>query len=286
LNLSRPPFQIIPGQPPEDAAAEIVAAFLSIESLPLKTSRVFKTLTDCLDLERGEPLFAAGCDLAETIDATAAVHDRPYHNSQHCCEVMLSSYFLALTAGLKQQQTAEIVLAALGHDFRHDGKAGGDIPFQLERNSVNQAGAFLLASGMDAARQRKFAALILATNTTIGLPIALACHAHHSRGAPLPEIPPSAPELTELGNDPLTAMQALILCEADILPSIGLTIGYALKLQEKLAIEWGVHLGLEDKLRFIEKQRHSFLAGNYFNPNIDKLKLTMLQRLHKINHEA
>lgn len=280
MNLSRPPFQIVPGQSAEDAAAEIVAAFLSIESLPLKTSRVFKMLSDCLGLEPEELSIAVGSSLAEAVDATAALHDKPYHSSQHCCEVMLSSYFLSLLGGLDKQETAEIVLAALTHDFQHDGKPNGDIPFRLERNSVNKAEPYLAKAGMDKTRRQKLAALTLATSTAIGLPIARACHAHHAQGAPLPEIPPSAPELAELGNDPLTAIQALILCEADILPSIGLTTDYALKLQEKLSIEWGARLGLEDKLRFIDNQRHTFFADNYFNPNIDKIRQEILKRLH------
>lgn len=279
LNLFRPPFRIIPEQSAEDAAIDIVNAFKSIESLPDKVSKVFKTITDCLCIEALDPLNIAGHSLAEVIDGAAHIQDKPYHNSQHTCEVMLSSYFLSLLGGLKKQETAEIILAALVHDFQHDGKFNGDILFRLERFAVNEVAPYLSAAKIPPIQQKKISALILATEIVIGGAIVQASHIYHIHGGTLPKIPTAAPELREICDDPKISIQALVLCEADILPSIGLTFDYALKLQDKLAKEWGARLGLEDKLKFIDNMCHAFIVGDFFNSNVEKLRLDLLQKL-------
>jgi hypothetical protein len=253
---------------------------MSIETFPDKVHRVFKEITGCIGTEPLDPLIVAGHSLAQAIDDAAYIQDKPYHNSQHTCEVMLSSYFISLLGGLNKQETAEIVLAALIHDFQHDGKFNGDILFRLERSAVNEAAPYLSAAKMPLSQQKKIAALILATEIFIGGDIAHASHTYHNHGGTFPDIPSAAPELREICEDPAQSIQALILCEADILPSIGLTTDYAFRLQEKLAMEWGMTLGLEDKLRFIDTQCHAFIIGHFFNPNIDKLRLEILRRLH------
>jgi hypothetical protein len=238
-------------------------------------------IAECLDLEECDHLIVAGYRLARTFDDTASLYDHPYHNSQHTCEVMLSSYFLSLLRGLNKHETAEIILAALIHDFQHDGRINGDVSFRLERHAINEATPYLLATEITEVQQRNIAALILSTDITIGLNIARASYAHHVHGSSLPKIPQVASELEAVCKDPLKSIQALILCEADILPSVGLTIEYALRLQEKLSIEWGTSLGLEDKLRFINKSCHTFIIGNFFNPNVEKLRLEILRRLQQ-----
>lgn len=279
LNLHRPPFRIIPEQSAEEAAIDIIDAFISIESLPNKVSRVFKTITDCLGIEPLDPLSIAGHRLAEAIDDAAPIQDKPYHNSQHTCEVMLTSYFLSLLGGLKKQETAEIVLAALVHDFRHDGKFNGDILFRLERYAVDEAMPYLSAARMPMAQQKIISALILATEIVIGGAIVQASYTYHIHGGSFPKIPSAAPELRQICENPTTSIQALILCEADILPSIGLTTDYAFQLQDKLAEEWGTRLGLEDKLKFIDNMCHAFIVGGFFNINVEKLRLDILQKL-------
>ena len=133
MNSFRPPFRIIPGQSAEDAAVDIVDTFISIETFPDKVHRVFKEITGCIGTGPLDPLIVAGYSLAKAIDDAADIQDKPYHNSLHTCEVMLSSYFISLLAGLNKQETAEIILAALIHDFQHDGQINGDILFRLER---------------------------------------------------------------------------------------------------------------------------------------------------------
>jgi hypothetical protein len=84
--------------------------------------------------------------------------------------------------------------------------------------------------------------------------------------------PPQAPELQRLAHDPLLALLARLLCEADVLPSIGLTSDHGLRLQALLAEEWGRTLGKADKLRFIEESLSLGVVGAFFQPNVQRLR--------------
>ncbi|MGJ0516864.1 MAG: hypothetical protein ACR65O_14070 [Methylomicrobium sp.] len=224
-------------------------------------------------------MVAAGHRLAKAIDHDDPRFKPPYHNQQHVCEVMLCSHYLALRLKINKGETIEILLAALFHDFRHDSESLGNSPFCLERNSFNLAEPYLFDAGVTPSQRRKLAALVLATNPRVGLPVAHACYRHYQDGAPLPEIPASAPELAYLCVNGTVAKQALLLCAADLLPSLGLTIDYALMLQKKLALEWRTTLGVEDKLRFIDNTRHIFIVCDFFMPNIDRLRAYLLAQL-------
>lgn len=279
MDAARPPFRLDPAQSIDAAAVEIVHLFRAIEHLPDKVGLVFRTLVDCLALAPNNVYAQAGLRLAEAIDRDGPRFDLPYHNRQHACEVMLCCRYLALTLGLPPQATLEIILAALFHDYRHDGKSHGRIPFRLERRSVNLAQPYLLAAGLNPAQCRKLKALVLATHHAAGVTVALAYYRHHSRQGPRPEAPACAPELTELdGID--SATHALTLCLADVLPSLGLTIDHALHLQEKLAQEWDKPLGVEDKLRFIEHTQPLFAVCDRFIPNVMRLKNHLLSIRH------
>jgi len=284
LNIARPPFRVDSAQTAEEAGVEIVQAFLAIENLPEKVSRIFATLLSCLDAAPDDPLAVAGRRLARAIDHDDPRLDHPYHNQQHVCEVMLCCHYLARRLNLDRRETLEILLASLFHDFRHDGTRNGGLPFRLERNSVILAEPYLLAAGVTPTQRRKLAALVLATHPGAGQPVAHASYNHHHHRVPLPEIPAAAPELTALRSRP-AADHALILCAADILPSIGLTIAYALALQEKLAKEWGADLGTEDKLRFIDSSLPIFAVCDFFAPNIHRLRAYLMDQL-QTQHDA
>jgi hypothetical protein len=222
---------------------------------------------------------AAGYRLAKAIDHDDPRFKPPYHNQQHVCEVMLCSHYLALRLKLNKGETTEILLAALFHDFRHDSEKRCNSLFCLERNSFNLAEPYLLDAGVTITQRRKLAALVLATNPRAGLPVAHACYRHYQDSDPLPEIPAVAPELAGLCDNSTAAQQALVLCAADLLPSLGLTIDHALMLQKKLALEWKTTLGAEDKLRFIDNTRHIFRVCDFFMPNIDRLRAYLIAQL-------
>jgi hypothetical protein len=279
LDVARPPFRIDPAQSIDAAAVEIVRLFRAIDPLPNKVSLVFRTLVDCLALAPDDTYAQAGLRLAEAIDRDGPRFDLPYHNRQHTCEVMLCSRYLALTLDLAPQATLEIILAALFHDYRHDGNGRSHVPFRLERHSINLALPHLQAAGLHPAQCRKLTALVLATHPAAGVPVALAHYHHHRRQGPPPAAPAYAPELAAL--DTLgDATHALTLCLADVLPSLGLTIEHALHLQEKLAQEWNEPLGIEDKMRFIEHTQPLFTLCDRFIPNVMRLKNHLLSVGH------
>jgi hypothetical protein len=279
LNLSKPPFKVIADQTAESAAADMLAAFSVIEGLPDKVSRCFDAVTRSAGVLAPTPLIVAGRRLARDIDNGAGGgHGHAYHNAQHFCEVMLGANFISLLADLDANSRLEVVLAALIHDFQHDGKGNGQVPFRLERQSVNAAMPYLVDAGVPEMQRRQIAALVLATEAANGVAMALACHAHHVGAAPLPPLHVAAPELVELAVHPALARQALIVREADVLPSVGLTIEHAMHLHECLSMEWGVPLGLEDKVRFITEVFTGFIAGVFFQPNVERLRQYLLQR--------
>ncbi|MDO9165497.1 MAG: hypothetical protein Q7U13_05265 [Rhodoferax sp.] len=279
LNLSRPPFKVIADQSAESAAADLLVAFSAIEGLPDKVSRCFDAVARGAGALAPTPLIVAGRRLARDIDDGAGGgHGHAYHNAQHFCEVMLGANFIALLADLETNSRLEVVLAALIHDFQHDGKGNGRVPFRLERQSVNAAMPYLVEAGVPEMQRRQIAALVLATEAVSGVAMALACHAHHIGAAPLPPLHVAAPELAELAVRPALARQALIVREADVLPSVGLTIEHAMHQQDRLSMEWGVPLGLDDKFRFITEVFTGFIAGVFFQPNVERLRQFLLQR--------
>ncbi len=282
LDLSKPPFSQIPGQSPELAAVDILAAFATVASLPDKVSRTFAAIAHSSGADAQTPLIVAGHRLAQDIDSgIGSGQGNSYHNTQHFCEVMMSAFFLALLDGFDVEARCEMAVAALMHDFHHDGQGNGTTPYRLERIAVAQSVPYLVAAGVAPQQQLRLAALVLATDVVHGLPIAHACHAHHVAGSELPAPDAGAPELAQLGEKPFMARQAVLLTEADMLPSIGLSLDYGLQLQERLSTEWNKPLRLEDKYQFFTQSFRGFIVGNYFQPNATKLCQSLLESIQQ-----
>ncbi|MDQ5911473.1 MAG: hypothetical protein QG599_3571 [Pseudomonadota bacterium] len=255
----------------------MITVFTEIDSLPNKVRQSFDAVAQCLGASAPAPLVAAGQRLSQAIDhGEGAGLGNPYHNAQHSCEVLLCAHFLSLWTDLEVNARLEAILAALIHDFHHDGHPNGPTPFRLERQSVNRAMSCLIEAGLPARQRRRIAALVLATEIGHGLAIARACHAYHAGNAPRLVMPVAAPELAELAKSSTATRQALIVCEADVLSSVGLTVEYAIRLQDKLSFEYGVSLEKEDKLRFISEIFPGFIIGTFFQPNVERLRQFLL----------
>jgi hypothetical protein len=280
LDLGRAPFHRDPRQSPDAAAIDILAAFATISGLPDKLSQTFSAITACSGVKAPAPLVVAGQSLARLIDSgVGAGRGNAYHNAQHFCEVMLCACFLALLDELEPDSIMEVVLAAMIHDFHHDGQVNGQNAFRLERRSVSEAMADLVQAGVPDLQRQNICALVLATDLAHGLPIAHACHAYHAGAVPMPTIHPLAPELARLVADPALARKALLVSEADVLPSVGLSIEYALQMQAPLSQEWGRPLDLQDKYRFVTQTFPGLIVGNFFAPNVERLRQFLLQQV-------
>lgn len=216
---------------------------------------------------------AAGA-VAAAIDAEAERHDRnAYHNRQHYCEVALTAYALARLQRLPAPATQWLLLAALLHDAVHAGRP--QTPFSQERASVASMRPLLRAAGLTEAGIERLMALVLATETRGGT----AWTAAVARGQA--HEPPPAPELAALSADPALALLARLLCEADVLPSLGLGTAHAKRLQRRLAAEWGRPLDVPDKLAFIDGVLQQGYLGATFLPEVQALRASLADELHE-----
>jgi hypothetical protein len=167
---------------------------------------------------------------------------------------------------------AEVLFAALVHDFHHDGTKNMSATFRLETLSADATAPYLEAAGVSPEVRARIAAMVFATEVTRGTHFARACHLHFTTGAPLPSLSAIPGPLALVATDPGLALEAVIVGEADVLSSAGLTVQYGELQQERLAEEWKQPLGAEHKLRFLNQVFQDFTVGRFFSPNLRALK--------------
>ena len=272
--LARPPFAVVGSLDPAQVGAELVACFARLGARTDRLEHAHGLLARSIGLPETDPLLRAGRAISRDVDrGIGAGIAEGYHNGQHFLEVMLCSLFLARLAQFDPRRTARVATAALMHDFHHDGSRGTASPFRLEQRAAREALPYLRAAGVEGAECERLQALVLATDPSLGVPFARACWAGHGArepAAPLPSGLPSA--LGRLRAEPELAQEAVLLTEADVLPSIGLTLQHAEDLQSRLAIEWGVALGRDHKLRFIEQVIGEISVASFFIPNMQAFR--------------
>lgn len=282
-DLARAPFAVHPGDSPARVAEDIVASFGAVAGLERRAARVFAAAAERVGLVPGHPLRDAGHALAEAMDRDLArMGANAYHNSQHVCEVLLSALFLALKRALPPARQARLLAAAVAHDFCHDGSVNGPSAFRLEQLAVDRSGTYFADAGVEAPERAAIAALILATEAASGVPYARRCfRLHHLDAAPPePRARASRPTadgaegpLALLMRDAQLAFDAMLLAEADVLPSAGLTLSHALLCQERLHREDSrIGCGLADKQAFVEGQVPGFLVAGFFTPNLQRIR--------------
>lgn len=259
-------------------AAELLLLFEQVASRPDKLQWVHRELLADLAGPTDPALARACAAVAAVVDADPAAFDRhAYHNRQHYCEVALTAYGLCLLEGLDVASTQLVLLAALIHDVVH---AGSPQPaFIQERASVESLRPQLQAAGLAAAQMDRLMALVLATEPTRGTGFMAAAW----RGS-RPPAPADAPELAALLADPALARLARIVCEADVLPSMGLGAAHAQRVQQRLAREWGRPLGRRDKLTFVEGVLRQGYLGDFFRPSVNALREVLSAESHAVAH--
>lgn len=265
----------------EGTAEALTALMTRVAAMPLKLSVTWKsTAGGIVSNGPGDPAITrAGTRIAQWTDQHAIQADRhAYHNRQHVCEVMLVAAFLGRLHRLAASELQLLLLAVLIHDLDHPGQP--ERHFASERRSILRARPFLQGAMIQPVAQAQLAALVLATEPTEGVRYARAC-LEEPAGAGLLPPPTAAPELQLLRADNNLARLAGLLCEADILPSVGLTPAYALALHARLAAEWGRALALSDKLNFVERTLAMGTVGDFFKPNVHRLRQALLADLNK-----
>jgi len=282
LDLSKPPFKVGEGGDARAVAEDFIACFQVIARLPAKVGTCVRAAFESAAVAPEEPLWIAACRIADDMDAgVGAGGANAYHNAQHFCEVMLNALYLSLLAGLDPQARAEVMIAALVHDFHHDGTKNMSATFRLERFSAEATAPYLEAAGVSPQVRARIAAMVFATEVTKGTRFARDCHLHFSAGAPLPAASDLPAPLTLIGTDARLALEAVIVGEADVLSSAGLTVQYGDLQQERLAEEWKQPLGAEHKLRFLNQIFQDFTIGRFFSPNLRDLKSAAKDRAER-----
>jgi hypothetical protein len=275
--LQQPPFCLPAGCEPAAAGAAIVASFHWFATAPTPLATAYGLAMQISGIGDDDPLHRAGMAAARDIDAgIGAGCANGYHNHRHFCEVVLCALFLAQLAQLAQREQALVVLAALLHDFHHDGRPNGQA-FRLERRSLAAARPYLQEAGVDVAEQVALATLVLATDSAYGVPMARCCHGWHS-GDPMPPPAPPLPQLAGLVLLPRLALMATLLTEADVLPSVALTAAHADVTTARLESEWGTTLGPHSKVKFIDRYIGEFQVAQFFLPNLREVRRISLQR--------
>jgi hypothetical protein len=276
FDLATAPFGRRDGAAPDDVAREMVASFAAVSRLRDKTMRSFWAAMEASGIDPDAPLFRAGEALARDIDrGVGDGSGNPYHNSQHFCEVLLSALCLSMRATLSGAERARLLVAALAHDFHHDGKAYGDTPFRLERVAAAATMPYLETAGVPAGERDRIASLILATEFSRAVPFVRRCYRHFFGTADTPRVPEGEPRLAVFSEDARLTLLAVLLTEADVLPSVGLTVEHAEICQSNIAREWGKTLGPADKLHFLERLFGEFTVSRFFSPNLERLKGAM-----------
>lgn len=282
LDLSKPPFKVNAGQDSRAVARDFIACFETVARLPAKVGTCVRAAFESAAVPPEEPLRIASCRIADEMDAgVGAGGANAYHNAQHFCEVLLNALYLSLLAEVEVQARAEVLVAALVHDFHHDGSRNMSATFRLESLSAEATAPYLEAAGVSPQVRARIAAMVFATEVTKGTRFARDCHLHFTTGTPLPSASGLPAPLALIGTDARLALEAVIVGEADVLSSAGLTVQYGELQQERLAEEWKQPLGAEHKLRFLEHVFQDFTIGRFFSPNLRELKTAAKDRAER-----
>lgn len=276
--LTGPPFAVVESLGPSQVGAALVAYFAQVGARADRLEHAHGLAWRSIELPETDALLRAGQAIARDVDrGIGAGIAAGYHNSQHFLEVMLTALYLARIARLDPRRTARVLTAALIHDFHHDGSRGALSPFRLELLALQEAQPYLRAAKVDDDESQRLQALVLATDPSAGVPFARACWAHHAGSGPVPlPAPALPPPLGRLLVEPDLAQEAVLLAEADVLPSIGMTREHADRLQSRLALEWDTALSDVDKLQFIERTLAKITVASFFVPNIEALRQAYL----------
>jgi hypothetical protein len=262
--------------------SELVALFEQVRHVQDKVQWVHRNVAADLAGPLDPALDRACAAIAADIDSQAPAFDHhPYHNRQHFCEVALTAHVLCFLNQLEVRTTQFVLLAALIHDYVHYG--GSHQAFLQERASVERARPLLEAAGLEPSQINRLMVLVLSTESSGGTDfMAAVCSVHKSGDDVAIAAPQRAPELAALVTDPELAQLARILCEADVLPSIGLKVEHAMHLQERLSREWRRPLDEKDKLAFIDRVLQQGFIGDFFLPNVQATRDILARKLHAL----
>jgi hypothetical protein len=203
--------------------------------------------------------------------AVAAWGGLPYHSATHHAEVTTNAMVLVELARRRGQiidrhATALLLAACLSHDIYYSPRVAR-VRFAAENASAEALDAIAAACGCDAADRQAMRALVIATEPMLRL------RPGGPLGAPLE--PRAARLLGCTSVDPNLAMLATLLSDADMLSSVGLTVGWYRVQEMRLEQEADRPAELGDSERFFSDiVGPDFLsdAGRVFSANLATIR--------------
>jgi hypothetical protein len=218
------------------------------EDIPPTLPAFLAMACDYFDIDDNHPLLnvaLAACVLGET------VHDNQFHNTNHFREVMVVTMRLCATWNMITDNAdirfyaADILLLIIAagiHDFAHDGMSnvrdGVHVPSFLERRAIDNAAPFLIAAGISDVDLLSVQNLVIATDVSVdkdGNSPAKKIQKivrHHLEGQPVTD------DIDNFFmNNAKLSIMALILSEADITPSTGLSYDFSKIMTRYIAAE-------------------------------------------------
>jgi hypothetical protein len=154
--------------------------------------------------------------------AVAAWGGLPYHSATHHAEVTTNAMMLVEISHRRGQtidrrETAQLLAVCLSHDLYYSPSVAR-VRFAAENTSAEALDALAAAAGCDAADRQAMRALVIATEPGLRL------RPGGPLGAPLD--PRAGRLLGRTAVEPALAGLAAILSDADLMSSVGLTVGW------------------------------------------------------------
>jgi len=222
------------------------------------------------------------------------MHDNAFHNTHHFREVMIivmrlcASWNTITTDDDMRLHAADILLlvtAAAIHDFSHDGTSnirdGVHVPSFLEKQAVLNTTPFLKAAGLSESDLSLLEQLVIATDVSVD------ANGHSPARAVQTSARNNFDQLLQSTNnaspffgDAKLCLMALILTEADITPSTGLSYEFAKIMTRLIAAEAN---GLEPTAKTLYGFIMAVCKDRYTSPPTRHL---MMETLTKISLES
>jgi hypothetical protein len=276
--LMQAPFRLTSEMSANDAGIAIAQSIEYFSSLANPLSTAFAIAMQVAEVSIDDPLHMAGAALAHDIDAgIGAGNGNAYHNKIHFLEVLLCITAIAAIADMSAHEKALLYVAAIAHDFHHDGQPNLQ-PYRLELSAVKNMQTYLEQNMVSKSDMQALAALVLSTETHTGVAYARACYRRHYRNDLVISSLPVDGKLTLLESNRRLSLMAVALAEADIIPSIGLTVQLAKVTAARLEQEWGKPMGSQSKIEFIDDFASDLQVAAYFMPNVQAIRRAFSDR--------
>lgn len=276
--LSQAPFRLTRDMNAGEAGIAIAQCIEYFCSLAKPLVAAFSVAMEIAEVPTDDPLYKAGIALAHDIDAgIGAGVGNAYHNKIHFLEVLLCASAIASVAEMSSHEKALLYVAAVAHDFHHDGQPNMR-PYRLELSAVQNMQSYLDNASVAEVDRQALAAFVLATETHTGVAYARECYSKHYRNVAVISFQAIASELALLELHPRLALIAVALTEADIIPSTALTVQHAQATASRLEKEWGRTMDSQSKIEFIDNFAGDLQVAAYFMPNVKMIRQAFLER--------